>query len=670
MKRKLLLFSLSLLGIVPIVSSQDKLKIKFGNVTPADFIPSVYSIDSSADAVIIADVGSTEIVGNTKGGFSLLFKKYRRARILNKNGYDLADVVIGIYADGEAEEELQNLKAVTYNLENGKVIETKLDIKNSVFKDRINKNKVLRKFTFPNIKEGSIIEYEYRIHSDFIFNLQPWVFQSNYPHLWSEYNVAMPEFYNYVTLSQGYHPFAVKTQKDRMSSFTMTDNRSATGSDRSSFSAGVTDYRWIMKDVPALKEEGFTSTLDNHISKIEFQLASIRDPFVPKTIMDTWTAVSKQLMEDDRFGLQLTKDNGWLSDDVKLAAGNATNGTDKARNIYTWLQHNFTCTNHYGRYMQQTLRNVMKNKNGNVAEVNLLLTAMLRKAGLQADPVMLSTRSRGYVHQIYPLMDRFNYVISRVVADDKEYYLDASEPDLGFGKLDYECYNGHARVINEDATPLELNPETLKETTSTAIFIINDDNGKLIGSLQQTPGYYASLRLKKQIKQDGKEKYLKSLEKSLGVDVVVSNARIDSLDKYEEPAGIFFEFAIKSEPEDIIYINPMFGEAMKDNPFKSAQRYYPVEMPYTMDQVFTLQMEIPKGYEVDELPQQAVVKFNEEGDAVFEYRISATASNIMLRSRIQIKRTYFVPEEYEVLREFFNMIVKKHNEQIVFKKKK
>jgi len=43
---------------------------------------------------------------------------------------------------------------------------------------------------------------------------------------------------------------------------------------------------------------------------------------------------------------------------------------------------------------------------------------------------------------------------------------------------------------------------------------------------------------------------------------------------------------------------------------------------------------------------------------------------ISLRSRIVLKRTYFQPAEYDVLRKFFSMILKKHNEQIVLEKKK
>ncbi len=176
--KRLLTYNLNCFSILqaihmPLLAQDDnKLKIKFGRITADDFKPTAYAIDSNANAVIIADGGSTEIIGNTKGWFSLLFKKnYRRAHILNKNGYDIAEVEIRLYTNGEDEEELENLKAVTYNLENGKVVETKLDVKSAVFKDKINKNWAVRKFTFPNIKPGSIIEYEYKTQSDFLFNL-------------------------------------------------------------------------------------------------------------------------------------------------------------------------------------------------------------------------------------------------------------------------------------------------------------------------------------------------------------------------------------------------------------------------------------------------------------------------------------------------------------------
>ena len=669
MKQKLLFGVLYFVATVSLAAAQDKLKIKFGSVTAEDFKTTVYPLDSNAAAVIIADIGSTEIIGNTKGNFSLLFKNYRRAHILNKNGYEIGDVEISLYTNGESEEELENLKAVTYNLENGKVVETKLEVKSSVFKDKVNKNLLVKKFTFPNIKEGSIIEYEYKIKSDFIFNLQPWNFQGEYPRLWSEYNFAMPAFYNYVTLSQGYHPFAIKTSSTSRGNFNMADNRGVGATERANFSANVTDYRWVMKDVPALKEESYTSTLRNHISRIEFQLASIGEPFTFRQVMSTWKMATKELLDDEDFGEQLKRDNDWLKETMPAAVKGAATVLDKAKNIYGWVRDNFTCTNHNRKYLEQPLKNILKNKNGSVGEINLLLTAMLRRANVQADPVILSTRSHGYTHAAYPLIDRYNYVICRIEADGKEYFLDASQPGMGFGKLNYECYNGSARVINATADEIDLNASSLKEVKSTTVFIINDEKGNSIGSIQQTPGYYESFRLRNLAKEKGKEQVFADIKKTLGEEVKISNTRLDSLDKYDEPIGIALDIDFTGDKEDIIYFNPMLGEGFKENPFKSAERFYPVEMPFTIDETYNLQMEIPKGYVVDELPKGAVVKFNEEEDALFEYRVSMSGGNVSFRSRLIIKKAFFLPEEYETLREFFALIVKKQGEQIVFKKK-
>jgi transglutaminase-like putative cysteine protease len=666
-----LLFLLILTGTFALQSvAQDKSNAKFGKVSPEDFKTTVYSIDSNASAVIIADIGSTEMAGNNKGGFSLQFKNYRRAHILNKSGYGIGDVTIPIYTSGNAEEELINLKAVTYNLENGKVVETKLETKSAVFKDKISKNLVVKKFTFPNIKEGSIIEYQYTLTSDFIFNLQPWSFQGEYPRLWSEYDVTIPEFYYYVTLSQGYQPFHIKNQKSRQTSFTHSDPNGAGATDRTNFNANVTDYRWVMKDVPALKEESYTSTIANHISKIEFQLAELRYPFTPKNLMGSWTQACSELLKDEDFGYALNRDNPWLNDIMNTATRNAKDEVEKARNIYSYVRDNMTCTNYNRKYLEQPLKNVLKNRNGNEAEINLLLITILRKAGLNAEPIMLSTRSHGYTYPMYPLLDRFNYVIAQLTIGDRTLYLDASEPRMGFGKLSYQCYNGHARVINDNATPLEFTTDSLLERSVTSVFIINNDKGIMEGSLQQTPGYYESYRLRNKIKEKGKEQVFSDIKKGFNAEIDITETQIDSVNKYEDPLFLKYNFGIKQDKEDIIYLNPMFSEAYKENPFKSAERFYPVEMPYTVDETYLLQLAVPDGYAIDELPKQMVVKLNEADDGMFEYRISESNGTISLRSRIRLRRSYFQPEEYEMLREFFNLVVKKHNEQIVFKKKK
>ncbi len=312
----------------------------------------------------------------------------------------------------------------------------------------------------------------------------------------------------------------------------------------------------------------------------------------------------------------------------------------------------------------------MKAKKGSVSEINLLLTAMLRYAGLQSYPVILSTTDHGFAWEYYPLITAFNYVVSQCITDGKAVYLDASYPRLGFAKMLPECYNGHARVINEDADPVYFMPDSLNERKVTALFINNDTKGKWIGAMNQRLGYFESYTTREKIKEKGEEEFFKEIQKVYGEDVKVKSPHVDSLTNYDLPLDLKYEVELSSPKEDIVYINPMFGEAWKKNPFKSAERFYPVEMPYTMDETYLLTMEVPVGYVVDELPKQMVVKLDEKESAFFEYRISLSGSTISLRSRLKVNRTMFANEEYENLREFFNMIVNKQNEQIVFKKKK
>lgn len=668
--RPLLLLLLLCGAITPFAQKSPNFpEIKYGRIDPADLERKVYAIDSSASAVVISDIGICNIEGNNRGSFSVVFKHHKRVHILNKNGYHHGDITIPVYSSGDAEVELENLKAVTYNLENGKIVESKLE-KSNVFKEKIDRNYSLKKFTLPNIKEGSIIEYEYRIVSDYISRLRPWAFQDDAPNLWSEFRVTIPQFFRYTFLSQGYQPFFINEQKSGTTTYMVMDATTTGATDRTSVSAGYTEYRWAMKDVPALKKESFTSDIGNHVSKIEFQLSATLEPLVPRNIMGTWTGLTNDLLKNEYFGAHLSTSNSWLADVVKPMIAEPVSELARAKKIFEYVRNNITCTDHSSVYMDQSLKNVLKTRNGNVAEINLLLTAMMRYAGIQADPVILSTTDNGYTFHLYPLLSRFNYVVSRVLVDGKEYMLDASRARLGFGRLAADCYNGHARIVDERATAIFLSADSLKERKVTSMFIRNNDKGEWIGALQQASGYNESFSIRDKIKEKGKDAFFAEVKKAYPVEVEITQPVIDSLDQYEHPVGMRYNVAMRKDDEDILYVNPMFGEGYKENPFKSAVRVYPVEMPYTMDETYVLSMEVPAGYEVDELPKQVAVKLNEQGDGYFEYLVTHSGNVISLRSRIKLLRAYFTPEEYDYMREFFMMVVNKHSEQIVFKKKK
>ena len=669
--QKQFFFTVFFLVLLGAARAQDKLPVKFGKVTPQDFNVTAPGADSATDAIVIADYGISTFEGNNQGRFDIIFKHSCRIKILKRTGFDAATIEIPLYVLGTQMEKLSGLRASTYNLENGQVVETKLDDK-SVFADRLSRNWMQKKFTFPALKEGSIIEYTFTQSSPFVFNLQPWEFQREYPTLWSEYQVDMPHFYRYVTIGHGYVPFNINSTEDRMATFHVTLPGGADKDERDDFQDDVVTHRWVMKNVPALKQEPYTTSTINYLSRLEFQLATIQYPnSFPKDIMGTWVGLSEDLLKDEDFGADLDRNNGWLDDDLRTITAGSKTQREKAQLIYAFVRDKFTCTSHSSLYVSDPLKTVFKNRHGNEAELNLLLTAMLHHEKIEADPVILSTRSHGFANEVYPLMSRFNYVISRVTIDSSWYYLDASESWLGFGRLPERCYNGYARVINKEMpTSVSLDADAMRESKVTLAIISKGEKGGLTGHLQTTPGFNEACVVREKLKSSSQDDYFKTVKAAYTGEYAVSGFELDSLKRPDDPLGIGYDIQINPDPgSDIFYFNPMLGEGYKENPFKSAERRYPVEMPFAMDQTYTMTMDIPDGYVVDELPKQTKVLFNDD-EGLFEYLLVKSGDNIQFRSRIKLNKANFKPEDYASLRDFFGFIVKKQSEQIVFKKKK
>jgi uncharacterized protein YfkK (UPF0435 family) len=665
------IFFLAVFNICFILNAQSKLNIKFGKISTADFEVNSALIDSNTNAIVLADIGNTEFVGNNKEWFSLVFTRHKRIKILNNKGFDAANIFIDLYSQNSEVEKIEEIKAHTYNLENNNVVMTKLSSKD-IFEEKIKKNLIRKKFTLPAVKAGSIIEVQYTIKSDFLFNLQPWEFQGEYPCLWSEYNLALPDFFNYVFLSQGYLPYDIN-KKTEGSAIYKVRNASAINTNQDfTINANLQNSKWVIKNAVAIKEENFTSTIANHIAKIEFQLSEYRFPNQPvKPILESWSKVAEKMMESTEFGISFTRSNDWLSDDLKKITQGTKNQEEATKKIYEFIRDNFTSTGDYGLYLSDNtnLKDIFKRKSGRSCEINLLLLAMLHHEKITSIPVLMSLRERGKVHTLYPLMDRFNYVVVEVVVDGNTYYLDASKPMLGFNQLISNCYNGVAWSLSKEAQKqINFYADSLKENNATTVLFSIDKPGEITGTSYTVLGNNASFSFREKMKNTNITTLTNEISKSLIGDIKVSNLSIDSLNQYDYPVSIKYDLKMNVESE-ILYINPMFGEAITKNPFTSTKRDYPIEMPYLKNDTYTLNMAIPDGYEVEEMPKSVRFKLNED-EGMFEYLIANRDGRLQLRSHIILNKANFDMEDYEALREFYAFIIKKQGEQIVFKKTK
>jgi hypothetical protein len=577
----------------------------------------------------------------------------------------MANVEIRLYKEGIDEEKIKLLRAVTYNLENGKMDSTELD-KSGQFREKVDNNRQLIKFTLPKVKEGSIIEYEYEVVSRYITVPAPWYFQRlNAPVLWSEYNFGSPGFFSYHYLNRGYQPFFITDSSKKSMNFNVLKSQWQYGIQRMDFSSPVTFYRWVMVDVPELKMERFTSSLMNHISRMDIQLAEQGDPLSSHSYRTSWPELINGLMKSD-FAVKGSGVN--LPAEIKASLGNLST-VEKMKTVYNYVRDNFKNNGEKDIYSIRKLNAVFSSKQGNNAEINLVLTALLRDLKIDANPVLLSTTENGTVPTLSPMLSSMNYVIVQVAEKGNVYYLDASIPQLAFSQLPANCYNGHARLVNKLATPIFLFPGEIKEIKSTSFLFVKDKSHLLKGTATKTAGRFESLKIREQISKEGEKDYFKKVQSGFK-NMKISNGEIQQLTKYEEPIIVKYNLEATANNEEILSITPSFDEAIGQNPFVGETRLYPIEMPYLQSQEISATIEVPDGYKIDELPKSMKINYDEAGETSFEYLISESENIISFRSTLKINRANFSPEEYTILRDFYSWIVKKQNEPIVFIKKK
>lgn len=669
--RVLILFCLLL--VWKFSTAQNYKKEKFGDIKLEDFNPQSPILTNDDAAVILYDIGSTEFVGNNSGWFDLVFKRHKKILIKKRTAFDLATINETLYKGNySTTENMDDVNAATYNIVNGKIETTILEVKKDVLKEQLNKTYEEQKFTLPNIKEGCIIEFAYTLKTKNVRDLHAWYFQDIYPTLWSEYQVTIPPIFSYIQDRKGYFSkYTIDSTKGVFKTYRIIEDNGIRGNDYFSVSGDASWALWARKDVEAFKEENYTSSLSNYLSSIDFHLQSINyDANNRNIIIKDWYSTAQKLLDAEDFGQVFNMEkNSWIEAEAKAIIGDSKE-EEAAKKLYNYFKKSFTCDPVNSFTFSKDPKKIWQEKKGYVGDVNLLLAAFLHHLGFESTPVILSTKKHGKPDQVRAILYQYNYVIAQVVVSGKTYLLDATNKYLGFGQLPTTCYNGFGRKIEKMPVLVPLDSDSLQESKITSIFIVNGEKkGKLEASFSTSLGIYESAQQREKYEKVGKEAYFKEFEKIFMFPVKLSNTEVENEKELNESFTIKYDFETDVNDEDIIYFSPLLSEATTKNPFKSATRNYPVEMPYTTDETIVVDMEIPTGYTLDERPKSEKYQiYQDSDDCYFEYLVSVRANKIQIRSRVSIKKSIFSPDDYEALRNFWSIVVKKHAEQIVFKK--
>jgi hypothetical protein len=631
--------------------------MKWGKIEQEDFDMKEYGPDPSASAVVLGDYAQIAFVYNQhEGGFQLHMRHHVRIKILTKEGLEWGNAEIALYQSGTKKEKINTINGAVYNVEGGKVETSKLT-KDARNLEVINDNLKMLKFTLPNVKEGSILEYEYVKISDFIYGLETWVFQTTIPTRWSEYRARIPEYFSYKHFLGGYQG--------------LTLNESQRYSDRvGSLSFTGTAYRWAMANVPALVNEAYITTLKDYASKIDFELSSTQFPNQKiDYYSNSWEKLNKSYLESSRFGQELKKQRQ-VSDLVKSLTAGKQNPEEKLEAIYRYVQQHVNYNGRERSYATQSFKETLNQKSGNAAEINLLLTAMLREANMTANPVILSTRSHGRVNPIIPLEKDFNYVICHLILGDKVILLDATEPFLPAGMLPYRCMNDQGRLISETATDwVTLLHQEKEQNNLTAKLRLSSD-GRMEGTLSYVKDGYPAVAARKKLHADGEEKYVEALKENKSNWTIMEHtfANLSELNnRLEEHYTLEIRDAA-TRAGDKMYVSLLPDGVAESNPFKLEERKFPVNFGCPLERMMMYELEIPEGYAVEQIPQQAIITMPDKS-ATFRYTVVQMDNKLNVISSMQIRKALYLPEEYPQLKEFYSRMLAKQNEQLVLVRK-
>lgn len=631
-----------------LINAQD---YEFGKVSKEELIEEAYAADSAAAAAYLFKERETYYIYNSNAGLSLITEVHERVKIYSNDGFGYATKVINLGKSSSSSETISKIKGSTFTMENGKVVETNLE-KDGIFKSEYSKSLNQVKLTMPNVKEGCVVEYKYKIISPYIQSIDEFRFQEAIP---IKKLKASMSIFDYFKFNQRQKGFLVLNPQIKRKMNTQVGTNDI-----------VTSYN--LTDIPALKDESFVSNIDNYRSGVNFEIVSLQIPGqIFENFAQSWEDVVKSIYESSSFGNELNRKNYF---EEELDAELAGIAGEKARieKVLAFVKRKVKWNKIQGVGADEGVKKAYKNHSGNSGDINLILVAALKHAGLNASPIIISTRDNGV--QLFPTLNGFNYVIAGVKQGDSYKVLDATEDFSAINVLPLRDLNWFGRAINEDGSAelVNLIPKKRSLETNMLSLEINDD-GSVEGTNKQRFSEYYAMLLRNKYKASTAEKYVSDLEKKYG-GIEISDFKIGDEDAPVKPLSQSFELFLEDGVEEIgdkLYFSPLFYLATQESPFKSKKREFPIDFGYPWEDRFLVKVKLPEGYKVESLPESKTFSLP-DGLGSFTYKISITENVMQLSSSISFKNALIKSMYYDAVREFYRQIIDKQTEKVVLSK--
>jgi hypothetical protein len=646
-------------------------KPKFKKVTQEELELKKSSIDSLAKAeVLYSGCEVTFEYNQQKSRFEIVYRYQKRIKIFDGDFTDISDFSIRYYKgeNNSNSEKISKLEAYTFNLDGKKITKEKVSKKN-IYDEESNKFYNVRKFAFPAIKDGSILEVKYTLRSHYIFNIDEFYFQENVPVQYSELNISTPEYFNYNSNAKGVIPLDVASKKGYNSyrySYTVdVGNRLSPKMERRNEKVDFIENKssYTATNVPAIKNEPFVYSMDNYRSSIGHELLYTNFPRSSiKYYTKTWDDIAELLNDSKNFGSQINakyKQHNELIEQVSNMGPN-----QKIETIYNSIRDQYTWNGYFAATTNDGIKDLIKSGTGNTAEINLLLVNLLQKAGINALPMVSRSRSSGFLNISNPTFSQLNYVMVAIENEGSYIYLDATDKNLTVNTIPRRALNLKGILINgKKGTEISMqNPNNGKENR---IYTLSIEDQNLKGVYQQTLGAYFAFSTRSiyDTETDLRES-LNSEQRSF------SNIMVENYSNKNEDIKVKSEIiatGFVQNVEDKIFIDLQICDDEFINPFKAEERNFAIFYNSTYTNVDMFKLKIPEGYKIESIPENLNIATPEK---LITVRINfiELSGEVVMTKKTKLAQTIISPEYYHAVKMVYDQVEAKMKEKIVLAK--
>jgi hypothetical protein len=635
--RHLLTLSFTLLSVGASAQFSD-----FGSVSANEMDMKACTFDAEASAVVLLDEGYSDYTDE----HGLMTYYHKRIKILKEDGIKYGEVKFTYYSDDDFES-VDNIEAISINTdENGRRRDIAVENK-SIYTKRVSKYRTEISFAFPNVKAGTILEYKYRINAKHYGGLRDWYFQSEIPVVKSSYRLKVVPGHEISYLVQ-YNP-----------DYKVNVNRAL--NDQST--------KFEMYNIPALTDEPFMDAREDYIQKVIFQTTKYTGSVGVLKYMTTWKEVNRELYSRSDFGRQLKIKIDECQDFINTSLNGKTE-VEKIQMIHHYVAGNLAWDGTNSLTADGGIKNLWKKKTGNSAEINLLLVNLLREAGLQAYPMLVSERGHGRVNKDQPFISQFNNVYAAVFVGNKKYYLDATDKLTPCLITPYSILNSTAFIADNDAGGLtDIQENDVRYSDNVTISATLNESGELSGKVNvESKGYARAEKVRSYTRS--KSDYVENYIKSGMVNVEVNNFDIKNIEQEDLPVTQAFDFKTNIQTTgEYSFLSFNWFTGLQNNPFIVNSRFSNINFGYKKTINLTYLINLPANVNIDAIPK-GIKLVNPDQTVTFTRQFFQEGSQLMAKIRVDIDKTLFGVGEYGQVQDFFKQMVNLMNEQVILKSKK